>query len=104
YFSTINALFAGQDQLFKTNDGLTWLVTAGNSVGMNEAEIKACLSDEASAKALDKYEEASAVRMHVQATPTLFLNGKLVTGDHDLQTLEAAIAAAGNPATPKKRR
>jgi protein-disulfide isomerase len=104
YFSTIDALFAGQDQLFNTKDGLTWLVTAGNAVGMDNQQIKTCLSDEAAAKALDKYEEASAVRMHVQGTPTIFVNGKLVTGDHNLQTLEAAIAAAGKSATPKKRR
>lgn len=93
YFSVIDALFRGQEEMFRTQDWRGTLLRVAQSAGMTEQQFNACVSDQEQLKALSDRMEAG-VKAGVNATPTFFVNGKKLEGEQTLAALDAAIAAA----------
>lgn len=93
YFSVLDAIFHGQQAMFESGDYRGGLLRIAQSAGMTEAQFNACVSDEAALKALNdrvtKYEQAG-----INSTPTFVVNGKSLTGEQTLASMDAAIAAA----------
>jgi protein-disulfide isomerase len=95
YFTVIDALMKTQATLFESGDAHAWLLQAGAVGGLTEAEVKACVEDEAAVTAFNARIEKNLAEYEVSGTPTVFVNGKVVgAGEIDLATLEAAITAA----------
>ena len=78
----------------------------GKSAGLDDQRISACLTDEASIKAMQARVEREMTQYHVDSTPTFVINGvRLNPGEVDLATLDAAITPdLGKPARHAKRR
>ena len=94
YFSVLDDFFHGQAQAYETGDLRGLILSVGKNAGMTQAQVEACLEDEAASKALNE-----RVRLYsmegVDSTPTFVVNGKkLADLDHEVQLadLDAAIA------------
>ena len=106
YWPTIEALFRGQEELFKTGDVRGSYTKIAKSMGMSDAQFNACLGDDAAYKALsERVDRAQAAG--VSGTPTFLFNGKMLKagdtlagqpyggGELTLAQFDAAYAAAG---------
>ena len=95
YFSVLDTIFRGQEQMYKSGDIRGALLRAAEGAGMSEAQFDACLKDQAAADALGarikRYEQAG-----ISMTPTFVINGKTFDPNKTptLDNLGAAIAAA----------
>ncbi len=107
YWGVIESLFNTQEQLFKSGDIRGWIVGVGKSAGLSDAQITACLGDDAAYKALDARFQKAVTADKIGGTPTFIVNGKelkpglMLAGerfdgtDLDPRKFAAAYAAAG---------
>lgn len=94
YFTVIDALFRGQQEMFQSGDMRGGLLRVAQSAGMTEEQFNACVQDEAALTALNERVER-AIRDGISATPTFLVNGKKVKeGAISIEELSAAIAEA----------
>jgi protein-disulfide isomerase len=100
YFAVIDGAFRAQDEIYQTST-LMPLVKVAQANGLNEDQVKACLSDEAAVTAIQERVEANAKRDGVSASPTFLVNGAKLEGAQSLEELDKAIAAAGKGKRPK---
>jgi protein-disulfide isomerase len=94
YFQVLDDFFHGQAVAYETGDIKTLILSVGTKAGLTEAQIQACLEDEAANKALNERVEHYSQADGVQSTPTFVINGaKLADLDHEVQLtdLDAAI-------------
>ena len=94
YFGVLDDFFHGQAQAYETGDVRGLLVSVGKKAGLSEDQVKACIDDDAAAKALNDRVEHWANAEGVDSTPTFVINGKkLADLDHEvvLADLDAAI-------------
>jgi len=89
FFDVAKALMAGQSAAFEARELGPWFDAAVSASGRTEAQINTCLSDPATATALNTDIQA-AIEAGVTGTPTFFVNGRRIDG-HSLQALSAAI-------------
>ena len=101
YFKVIEGVFAAQQEIYAegTVAGLRRiLVREGAKAGLTQPQVEACLADTAAFEAMDVRVGRAAREEGVSGTPTFMVNGVKVrtplTGEMDLATLDAAIAAA----------
>lgn len=102
----ISTLMRQQQEMVTQAQGPTgveqYFKTLAASVGMNEAQFKACLSNEEVLKTLVDVREGG-IKANVTGTPTFFINGELFVGPAGREievkditpALDAAIAKAG---------
>jgi protein-disulfide isomerase len=102
----ISTIMRQQPDLFAQAQGPTgaeqYFKTLASSVGMNDDQFKACLSNEEVLKTLVDVREGG-VKAGITGTPTLFINGEKYAGPagREIETkdiipvLDAAIAKAG---------
>lgn len=91
YFEVADALFRGQAEMYRTGRAGDLFRAAGKVGGLDEAGLKACLDDEAAAKALNARVETYIDRDKINATPTFVINGKKFVGLSTIEELSAAI-------------
>ena len=95
YFTVVDAVFRGHDEMVKTGDARAVLVGAAKAGGMSEAQFEACLSDEAALQALNARVARNAKQGEIAGTPTFVFNGvKVKEGEMTADELDAAVAAA----------
>jgi protein-disulfide isomerase len=96
YFAVTDAIFHVQTDIYTGKvDPRTALLKIAQSVGMNEDQFNACVSNEAALAALQQRVQDHANNDHIESTPTFVINGVALTpGYHPLSDLDAAIAAA----------
>jgi protein-disulfide isomerase len=89
YFDVVNALFQAQGP---NVTGLEFLMAGAKAAGLNEAQVKACVSDSAAVEALNTRVKAAVENEKIEATPTFLLNGqKMPDGEKSLKQLADAI-------------
>ena len=106
YWPTIEALFRGQEELFKSGDVRGSYTKIAKSMGMSDAQFNTCLGEDASYKALsERVDKATAAG--VSGTPTFLFNGAMLKpgdtlagqpyggGELTLAQFDAAYARAG---------
>ena len=95
YFSTLDAVYKGQDAMFQSGDFHGGLLAIAKAQGLSEAQFTACLSDKAAAQALSARADKHARDDKISSTPTFIVNGKNIgAGEMTLVQLDAAIAEA----------
>jgi protein-disulfide isomerase len=94
YFSVLDTIFRGQEQMYQSGDIKGALLKAAQGAGMTEAQFNACLTNEAAGDALSARVQRYAKQDGINVTPTFFINGKKIEGVATLAQLDAAIAAA----------
>ena len=93
YFSIVDAIFQGQDDIYK--DPHAGLVKVAQANGVDEKAFDACVNDAAALQALNNRVQGYVTGAQVNATPTFVVNGAgMEPGYHALAELDAAIAAA----------
>jgi protein-disulfide isomerase len=94
YFGVLDAIFRGQEAMYKSGDIRGGLLRIGQSAGLTEAQFNTCVSNEAALTALNdrtaKYNKDDGI----DSTPSFVINGKKLVGAPTLDSLDAAIAAA----------
>lgn len=92
YFKVMHELMADQRSLVA--DPRTTLFRVGNGVGMSQAQVEACITDETALKASDERAKA-ALDAGVDGTPTFFVNGtKVITPGSPSGTSMADLSKA----------
>lgn len=100
YFSVIDQMMRAQPEYFKSDnmnqigaDMRPVLMRVAQSVGLNEQQAIACMSDVDQINKLNTRVEAEAKAYNVEGTPTFVVDGKKVeyTGDPDLPWLDSVI-------------
>jgi len=94
YFSVVDAIFRGQEAMFKSGDVKDALLAIGESTGMTEAQFNTCINDEAALKALNDRVQTYTTRDGIDSTPSFVINGKKLVGVPSMATLDKAIADA----------
>jgi protein-disulfide isomerase len=94
YFSVLDSIFRGQEQMYATGDVKGTLLKAAQGAGMNETQVNACLTDEIAGDQLNARVQRYAKDDGINVTPTFVVNGKKLEGVQTLAQLDAAIAAA----------
>jgi protein-disulfide isomerase len=94
YFSVLDAIYRGQEDMYKSGDSRGALLKIAQSAGMTEAQFTACISDDRAIQALNNRVETYEKRDHINGTPTFMVNGKVLDGEQSLASLSSAISAA----------
>jgi protein-disulfide isomerase len=91
YFGVIDVIFATQARWAASSDPIGELGKTLRIAGMGEAEIKACLANDAvQTGVLAEYRGGEV--LGVNSTPTLFINGEMYKGARSVDELDAAFA------------
>jgi protein-disulfide isomerase len=93
--------FAMLDTIYETQS--TWagqnaraeLLKMAKLAGLSEADFDKCLKDEALAKGILAIRKDGSEKYGVDATPTLYINGKKMQGERDIEAFRKAIEEAG---------
>jgi len=98
YFQVVDAVWRQeQDLLEQPNAGPAQrdrLLKVGESAGMSDPQINACITNDAALEALNKRVNDSATAAKIDSTPTFVVNGKVLTGYEDMAALDKAITEA----------
>ena len=95
YFTVIDAVFHGQDEIFRTGDIRGVLLPIAQSAGMDEDAFMTCVSDEKAINALSAKVEKYAKEANIQGTPTFFFNDdKYDKGEMTMAEMDAAYDKA----------
>jgi protein-disulfide isomerase len=90
YFGVLDIIFRGQPTWATGADPVAELAKPLRIAGLGEAEIKACLANDAMMNAvLNDYR--SGETLGVNSTPTLFIGGKLYRGSRSVEDLDAEL-------------
>ncbi len=92
YFEVIHVLFRWQSTARNFGPVSEWYDRGIAVSGRPEAEVRACVDDPATLRAIHSVMEGG-IAAGVRKTPTFFVNGVIAT-DHSLDGLSAAIASA----------
>ncbi len=91
YFGVLDAVFRGQEEIYRTGDVRGVLLRIAQSSGMTEPQFEACVGDEAAQKALAKRVEAWGDKDKITATPTFIINGKKLEGEVTMAQFDETI-------------
>ena len=94
YFQALEAVFRSQNEWFQTRDPGAAYLKVAQSFGMNEAQFRACVTNEKEQRALFERVQRFVEKEGVNQTPTFVINGQKLAGEASLAELDAAIAAA----------
>ena len=107
YFKVADAVFRQEAELLESNrnaDKRARLIQIAGSIGMNEQQFDACVTDDKALSALNARSDKAGQEFHIQSTPTFIINGTSMEGFQTLAQLDAAIshaqAAAQGQAAP----
>jgi protein-disulfide isomerase len=93
YFQVLDEFFHGQANAYQTGDVKGLIMSSGAKAGLTEAQIQACLSDEAAVKALNDRVDKYVRDDKINSTPTFVINGnKLPDLDHEVALNDLSIA------------
>jgi protein-disulfide isomerase len=97
YFQVVDAVWRAEQDLLESGRGADErdrLFKVGESMGMTDPQINACINDDAALTALNKRINEGADAAKIHSTPTFVVNGKASEGYPPPGALEKAIADA----------
>jgi protein-disulfide isomerase len=91
YFGVIDVIFATQQKWAVASDPIGELAKSLRIAGMGDAEVKACLANDAVANGVVA-DYRGGETLGVNSTPTLFINGEQFKGARTVEELDATFA------------
>ena len=91
YFGVIDMIFETQSKWATAADPMADLAKSLRIAGMGDAEVKACLANDAVANGVVA-DYRSGETMGVNSTPTLFINGQEFKGARSVEELDATLS------------
>ena len=90
YFGVIDVIFSTQAKWAVASDPIGELAKSLRIAGMGDAEVKACLANDAVANGVIA-DYRGGETLGVNSTPTLFINGEQFKGARSVEELDAAF-------------
>ncbi len=94
YFTVIDAVFHGQEEIFRTGDIRGVLLPIAQSAGLSEEAFMACVSDEKAINALNDKVQKYAKEAKIEGTPTFFFNDDKYGNGLTMAQIDEAYAKA----------
>jgi protein-disulfide isomerase len=97
YFQVVDAVWRQEQDLLESGRGADErdrLMKVGETAGMSDPQINACITNDAALEALNKRVNDAATAAKIDSTPTFVVNGKALTGYEDMAALDKAITEA----------
>lgn len=94
YFNVIDAVFHGQEEIFRTGDIRGVLLPIAQSAGLSEEAFMSCVSDEKAIKALNDKVQKYATEAKIEGTPTFFFNDDKYGNGLTMAQIDEAYAKA----------
>jgi protein-disulfide isomerase len=91
YYGVVDMIFATQAKWAAAADPIAELAKSLRIAGMGDAEVKACLANDAVQNGVIA-DYRSGETLGVNSTPTLFINGEQFKGARSVEELDAAFA------------
>ena len=91
YFGVIDMIFETQPKWATASDPIAELAKSLRIAGMGDAEVKACLANDAVANGVVA-DYRSGETMGVNSTPTLFVNGQEFKGARTVEEMDATFS------------
>ncbi len=89
--AVIDRLFDHQSEWAFTANPLFHLKQQVKATGMSEADFDACLKNQALYDAVRKMHDDAAANLDVKSTPTFFVDGVELTGEHALDKIDEIL-------------
>ena len=100
YYPMVDALFSTQESWAVPGvDAKDKLLRIARQAGMSKDEFDKCLTDKELFSKIVQVRHIANDKFQVDSTPTFFINGKRLKGDHQLKDFEVAFGDAPAPAT-----
>jgi len=100
YYPMVDALFSTQESWAVPGvDAKDKLLQIARQAGMSKDEFDKCLTDKELFSKIVQVRHIANDKFQVDSTPTFFINGKRLKGDHQLKDFEVAFGDAPAPAT-----
>jgi protein-disulfide isomerase len=90
YFGVVDMIFETQPKWATASDPIADLAKSLRIAGMGDAEVKACLANDAVANGVIA-DYRGGETLGVNSTPTLFINGEQFKGARSVEELDAAF-------------
>jgi protein-disulfide isomerase len=94
YFTVVDAVFHGQEEIFRTGDIRGVLLPIAQSAGLSEEAFMACVSDEKAINALNDKVQKYAAEAKIEGTPTFFFNDDKYGNGLTMTQIDEAYAKA----------
>jgi len=94
YFTVIDAVFHGQEEIFRTGDIRGVLLPIAQSAGLSEEAFMTCVSDEKAINALNDKVQKYATEAKIEGTPTFFFNDDKYGNGLTMAQIDEAYAKA----------
>ena len=99
YYPMVDALFSTQESWAVPGvDAKDKLLQIARQAGMSKDEFDKCLTDKELFSKIVQVRQIANDKFQVDSTPTFFINGKRLKGDHQLKDFEVAFGDAPAPA------
>ncbi|HEY3792521.1 MAG TPA: DsbA family protein [Bradyrhizobium sp.] len=89
FFGAIDTVFKQQDALMTQTKET--LLSIGKQAGLDDKGVEDCVGDQSAMDKLSADETFAANELKVDATPTFFINGKMVKGAMSFEEFEAKL-------------
>jgi protein-disulfide isomerase len=94
YYAMIDGLFATQETwAIPDDEGRNKLLQIARQAGFSKKSFDKCLGNKDLLKRIVEARKIAHEKFGVDSTPTFFINGKRLTGDHQMKDFDAAFAA-----------
>lgn len=97
YFQVVDSVWRQEQDLLESGRGADErdrLMKVGESAGLSDPQINACITDDNALTALNKRVNDAATAAKIDSTPTFVINGKVLTGDQPMSAIDKAITDA----------
>jgi len=96
YYPMVGALFETQDTWAVPGaEGKDKLLVIARQAGFSKEKFDQCLADKELFNKIVAVRQRANEKFQVDSTPSFFVNGKRMKGDHQLKDFDEALAAAG---------
>ena len=96
YYPIVAALFETQGTwAVPGTEGKDKLLLIARQAGFSKEKFDQCLADKNLFNKIVAVRQQANEKFHVDSTPSFFVNGKRMKGDHQLKDFDAALAEAG---------
>jgi len=89
FFGAIDTMFKQQDALMEQTKEA--MLAIGKQAGLDDKGVESCVGDQSAMDKLSADETFAAKQLKVDATPTFFINGKMVKGAISFEEFEAKL-------------
>ena len=102
YYLMVDALFSTQESwAVQGVDAKDKLLKIAHQTGISRDEFDKCLADKDLFSKIVQVRQIANDKFQVDSTPTFFINGKRLKGDHQMKDFEVAFGDATTPAAAK---